>query len=372
MSVSSASGAETAVVLLVGTQKGLFRVRSDRARAHWTLEGPFIAGSEILHAWLDAGDPRVGYAAANHSVWGSHIYVTGDAGRSWAWLSDSPHHPPAPGRSGVKSLWYLAAGDPDDRDALYAGIDPPGLFRSRDGGRRWEPVQGLNEHPTRGTWEASRGVFAVHSIHVDPGDAARVYAAVSAGGAFRSDDGGTTWKPINRGVRAENLPQPAPETGHNIHRLHMPRLRPERLYRQCYNGTYRSDDRGEQWTEITAGLPSDFGYVIDTDPNDPDTVYVIPEESSHMRAMVDGRLRVYRSRNAGAAWEALTEGLPQAHVYVTVLREALATDALTPCGVYFGTSGGHLFASADGGERWTQLAAFLPRVLSISASVLEA
>ncbi|NIR28785.1 MAG: hypothetical protein GWN84_05605 [Gammaproteobacteria bacterium] len=370
MSDPSGSGAETRVVLLVGTQKGLFRVQSDGVRAHWTLEGPFIPGCEITHAWLDPRDRGKGYAAGNHSVWGSHVYATEDGARTWTWLARSPHHEPTPEGPGVKSLWYLAAGDPGDARILYAGIDPPGLFVSRDAGGHWEPVHGLNEHPTRGAWEPSRGIFAVHSIHVDPTGAERVYAAVSAGGAFRSEDAGVSWTPINRGVRAENLPEPAPESGHNIHRLHMPSLRPERLYRQCYNGTYRSDDRGETWTEITAGLPSDFGYVIDTDPNDPDTVFVIPEEGSHMRAPVQGKLRVYRSRDAGGHWEPLTDGLPQAHVYVTVLREALATDGLRPSGVYFGTSGGHLFASADGGDRWQQIAGFLPRVLSISACVL--
>jgi len=358
------------VVLLVGTQKGLFRADADPARRRWRLEGPFIQGSEIVHAWLDPRAPGRAYAAANHAVWGAHLYTSGDAGRSWEWLERSPRHP-GQGEGGVRALWYLAPGHPREPGALLAGIDPPGLFASRDGGRSWQPVAGLNEHPTRSTWEPSRGIFAVHSVHVDPTDPRRLYAAVSAGGAFRSEDGGESWVPINRGVRAENLPERLPESGHNIHRLHMPRARPERLYRQCYNGTYRSDDRGGHWTEITEGLPSDFGYVIETDPNDADTVYVIPEEGSHMRAPVEGRLRVYRSRDAGRSWQPLTRGLPQEHVYVTVLREALATDPLEPCGVYFGTSGGHLFASRDGGEHWEIVAAFLPRVLSVSAGVVS-
>jgi photosystem II stability/assembly factor-like uncharacterized protein len=196
-----------------------------------------------------------------------------------------------------------------------------------------------------------------------------MYAAISAGGAFRSDDGGLSWRPINRGVRAENLPLQNPETGHNIHRLILHPAQPDLLYRQCYNGTYRSNDRGETWTEITAGLPSDFGYVIETDPHDPDTVFVIPEESSHMRAAVDGKLRVYRSRNGGGRWQALTDGLPQEHAYVTVLREALATDGLEPCGVYFGTSGGHLFASRDLGVSWELITSFLPRILSVKGAV---
>jgi len=190
---------------------------------------------------------------------------------------------------------------------------------------------------------------------------------VSAGGVYRSDDGGETWQPANEGVRAENLPERYPEAGHNVHRLVMHPRRPERLYRQCYNGTYRSDDGARSWTEITAGLPSDFGYGIEVDPNDPDTVFQIPESSSHLRAPVDGMLRVYRSRDAGATWESASRGLPAEHVYVTVLREALDTDSRDPCGVYFGTSGGHLFASADGGGRWQEIASYLPRVLSVKA-----
>jgi len=254
---------------------------------------------------------------------------------------------------------------------MYAGIDPPGLFVSTDHGERFEPVEGLNDHPTRPTWEPARGGFAVHSIYVDPTNARHIYAAVSAGGAFRSDDRGVSFRPINPGVRAHNLPSRCPETGHNIHRLVMHPARPERLYRQCYNGTYRSDDRGESWTEITAGLPSDFGYAIAVCPSDPDSVFVIPEESQHMRTTVGRKLRVYRSGDGGRNWEPQTRGLPQEHVYVTVLREALAADGLDPCGVYFGTSSGHLFASRDLGTHWELLASFLPRILSVQVGVCE-
>jgi photosystem II stability/assembly factor-like uncharacterized protein len=359
--------AATNVVLLVATQKGLFRFRSDPRRETWTIEGPLIPGYEVLHAWLDPRDPARGYAAANHPVWGAHVYATKDSGRTWSSLPQSPCHAPGEYPEGLKSIWYLAPGS--SPGMLYAGIDPPGLFISRDQGHSWAPLPGLNRHPTRPSWEPARGGFAVHSIHVDPNDARHLYAAVSAGGAFRSDDGGESWKPINRGVRAENLPQRYPETGHNIHRLVMHPARPERLYRQCYNGTYRSDDRGDSWTEITEGLPSDFGYALASDPHDPDTVFVIPEESQHMRTTVGSRLRVYRSRDAGRNWEALTHGLPQAHVYVTVLREAMTTDGLDPCGVYFGTSSGHLFASRDGGDHWHLVAGYLPRILSVQAAV---
>jgi photosystem II stability/assembly factor-like uncharacterized protein len=357
-------------VLLVGTQKGLFRVCADVAGGGWKLTGPVIVGYEVLHAWLDPRDQRVGYAAANHAVWGAHIYRTQDRGETWHTLSAVPHHQARRGKESLRAIWYLAPGHAAQPDVLYAGIDPAGLFVSRDRGESWTPIVGLNEHPTRGKWEPAKGGFSLHSIQLDSNDPKRLYAAVSAGGAFRSDDAGASWQPINRGVRAENRPERYPEVGHNIHRLVLHPGRPERLYRQCYNGTYRSDDRGEAWSEITAGLPSDFGYALAVDSNDPDTLFVVPEEGSHMRAPVDGKLRVYRSRDAGRTWQALTRGLPQEHVYVTVLREALAVTGTNPCGVYFGTSGGQLFASTNGGEEWARVAEFLPRILCVSAAVL--
>jgi photosystem II stability/assembly factor-like uncharacterized protein len=347
------------MMLLVGTAKGLFRVTSDAAGGDWSIDGPHLAGYSVLHT-LEAPDGRL-YAATSHKIWGAHIYTSADGGESWTSLEAVPEHQAVSGRGATKAVWYLALSG----NTLFAGIDPAGLFRSDDRGGSWQPVTGLNEHPTRSTWEPSKGCFAVHSIYVDALEPDNIVAAVSAGGVYRSEDGGETWQPANAGVRAENLPEPYPETGHNVHRVIMhPRL-PGRLYRQCYNGTYRSDDGGRSWTEITAGLPSDFGYGIVTDPNDPDTVFQIPESSSHLRAPVDGKLRVYRSRDGGSTWESASSGLPAEHVYVTVLREAMDIDSRQPCGVYFGTSGGQLFASADAGESWEQLASYLPRVLSV-------
>ncbi len=355
--------------LLVGTQKGLFCIRSDHRREQWEMDGPHIVGYEITHAWLHPKAPRLGYAAANHPVWGAHIYRSADGGRSWCPLPAVPCHSPGEYRSSLDAVWFVAAADREDPGRLYAGIDPPGLFSSADGGESWTPLMGLNRHPTRHTWEPARGGFAVHSIYSDPSDSNCVYAAVSAGGAFRSNDKGLTWIPINRGVRAENIPRPHPETGHNIHRLVVHPTLPGRLYRQCYNGTYRSDDRGATWIEITAGLPSDFGYAIAAAPEHPDVVYVIPEDNHHVRTTAGANLRVYRSRDAGASWQAMTHGLPQEHVYVTVLREALATDGLDPGGVYFGTSSGHLFASRDTGDHWTLIASYLPRILSVQVNI---
>ena len=349
------------MMLLVGTAKGLFRVSRDAAGQDPHIDGPHLAGYSVLHT-LQAPDGRL-YAATSHKIWGAHIYTSEDRGASWTSLDAVPQHPPASGRGATRAIWYLALAG----DTLFAGIDPAGLFRSDDRGKRWTPVDGLNEHPTRSTWEPSKGCFAVHSIYVDARQPANIVAAVSAGGVYRSEDDGETWQPANKGVRAENLPEPCPETGHNVHRVIMHPRVPSRLYRQCYNGTYRSDDGGRSWTEITEGLPSDFGYGIVTDPNDPDTVLQIPESSSHLRAPVDGKLRVYRSRDGGATWQSASAGLPAEHVYVTVLREAMDIDSRDPCGVYFGTSGGQLFASADAGDTWEELASYLPRVLSVKA-----
>lgn len=357
--------------LFVGTQKGLFLARSHPVTGGWTFDGPHIAGYEILHAWLDDQDFRTAYAAAYHAIWGTHVYRSEDGGSNWVSLGHAPCHPDGVHEPGVRSIWYLAA-HPSDPNVLYAGIDPAGLFVSHDRGETWAPMLGLNEHPTRVRWEPARGGFSIHSVYLDPTRPQRMYAAVSAGGVYRTEDGGETWAPVNRGVRAENLPERYPATGHNVHRLIMHPARPERLYRQCYNGTYRSDDGANSWIEITEGLPSDFGYAIAIDPHDPDTVFQIPEESSHMRTTVDGKLRVYRSRDAGHEWEPLTNGLPQEHVYVTVLREAIDTDERQPCGIYFGTSGGHLFASRDGGLHWELIANFLPRILSVKAAVVPA
>ncbi|MGN2391316.1 WD40/YVTN/BNR-like repeat-containing protein [Pelomicrobium sp. G1] len=358
------------VALVIGTQKGLFVARSSLARARWRLEEPHLAGYEILHAWLDPRNSQTGYAAAAHPVWGAHLYRTGDAGRRWTPLPAVPHHALGEMDPPLKAVWYLAPGGPGSPRTLYAGIDPPGLFVSRDGGATWSPVAGLNHHPTRAYWEPAHGMFAVHSIHVDPRNERRMYAAVSAGGVYGSEDGGETWRAANQGVPVAHVPDPSRQCGHNVHRLVLHPAQPERLYRQCYAGTFRSDDGAGHWIDVTAGLPSDFGYALAVDPRDPDTVFQIPEESSHMRTVVGGRLRVYRSRDAGRTWTPLTRGLPQRRAYVSVLREAMDADGIEPCGLYFGTTNGQLFASRDGGEHWRVLARFLPRILSVRAAVV--
>jgi photosystem II stability/assembly factor-like uncharacterized protein len=356
------------VVLCIGTRRGLFLARS-ADRHHWRISDPLLVGREIYHAWLDPRDPRVGWAASDHRVWGPHVHRSTDGGESWTVLEAAPHHEDL---RGLAAVWHLAPGPAGEPDTLFAGIEPAGLFVSRDAGAHWEPVRALNEHPTTRTWQPAGGALALGSIQLDPRDHRRIYCSVSAGGAYRSDDGGVSWRALNRGVRADFLPQPYPEAGQCVHQLRMHPLMPDRLYQQNHCGVYRSDDRGESWSDITGSLPSGYGYALALDPGDPDVAFVIPEESSHMRTTVAGRLRVYRTRDAGGSWEALERGLPQEHAYVSVLREGMCHDELRPVGIYFGTSSGHLFASHDAGERWRLVAAYLPRILSVTACVVKA
>jgi photosystem II stability/assembly factor-like uncharacterized protein len=359
--VTAAHGtAGSGSTLLVGTEKGLFLVRWDHGTGRPHVDGPHLAGYRILHVVASPVRPNALLAAVDHPVWGSHIYRSDDAGRHWSSLDVMPQHPSGRHARALNAVWHLAWSP--DGSTLYAGIDPAGLFTSDDGGASWHDVPALNDHPTRTAWEPSRGLFAVHSICIDRRHPARIVVAISAGGVYRSVDAGDSWVAANVGVRAENLPERFPVAGHNVHRVVMHAVDGRRLYRQCYNGTYRSDDGGATWAEITAGLPSDFGYAIACDPYDSDTVYQIPESSAHMRTTVDGRLRVFRSTNGGRTWESASAGLPQQHAYVTVLREALDADPEVPGRLGFGTSSGHVFVTRDHGERWDLVAEFLPRV----------
>jgi photosystem II stability/assembly factor-like uncharacterized protein len=353
------------VTLLVGTQRGLFRLASDAGRGRWAQEGPLIPGYEVYHAVLDPREPLGGYAAVRHEVWGTHIHRTEDGGRTWRAVGSRPSFPDSEERQ-VRAIWHLAPGATAEPGTWYAGVQPAALFVSRDHCETWTLVEGLEPHAAAGTWQPAKGGLALHSIQVDPHDGERIFVAVSAGGSYRSTDGGRSWAAVNRGVRADFLPDPHPESGQCVHSLRLHHGLPTRLYQQNHCGTYRSDDAGDSWVEITAGLPSDFGYVIGLDPRDPDRCWVVPEQSSHLRTVCEGRLRVYETRDGGSTWLPREEGLPTENVWVTVLREALATDGLEPCGVYLGTSSGHLFASA-GGVRWSRIAEFLPKVLSVEA-----
>ena len=356
----------TEVVLLIGTKRGLFIARSDAARAQWRIEEPQLVGREVYHAIVDPRDGTA-WAATDHKVWGAHLHRSSDGGTTWEVLDAAPHYAD---ERGLTAIWHLAAGHPSQPDTLYAGIEPAGLFVTHDAGASWCGVAALNEHPSNVSWQPAGGALALGSIAVDPRDARVIYCALSAGGAYRSDDGGASWKPINRHTRASFLPDPSPPFGQCVHRMVLHPGNPDRLYQQNHCGVYRSDDRGETWTEITRGLPSEFGYVAAMDVNDPDVLYVVPEESSHMRTTVGGRLRVYRTRDGGATWDALSDGLPQSHAYVSLLREGLASDTMAPAGLYLGTSSGHLFASVDAGDSWRLIAGYLPRILSVTAAVV--
>jgi hypothetical protein len=360
------AGPETRVVLFVGTKRGLFRFESDTDRRVWRREGFHIGGHEIYHATLE---PSTGcaWAAAVHPVWGTHVYRSADHGASWDACEGRPAFSADAGRE-VEAIWHLAVGtSPGGGPRLYAGIQPAALFHSDDGGATWHWNRALDEHPTRSAWQPARGGLALHSIQPDPADPGRVFVALSAGGCYRTDDGGATWTAINRGVRADFLPEPDPEAGQCVHGIRLHPRDPDRLYQQNHCGTYRSDDGGDSWIEISEGLPSDFGYVIGLDPADPDRCWVIPEESSHLRSVCDRRLRVYETTDAGATWMPRSAGLPQDDAWVTVLREALATEGEgADCGVHFGTATGHLYASADG-TAYVAVASHLPKILSVEA-----
>jgi photosystem II stability/assembly factor-like uncharacterized protein len=352
------------VTLLVGTKRGLFIARSNGDSA-WHISAPRLIGREVYYAFIDERDGTA-WAATDHAVWGAHVHRSADGGSTWTVLEQAPHHDD---ERGLKAIWHLAPAPVAEPDTLYAGIEPAGLFRSRDRGSSWQPVRSLNEHPSRGTWQPAGGGLALGSIQHDPREPGRMYCALSAGGVYRSDDGGESWRACNDGVRADFLPDPRPATGQCVHRLLLHPARPQRLYQQNHCGVYRSDDAGDSWLEITAGLPSEFGYALAVDPHDADVAYVIPEESSHMRTTVGGMLRVFRTQDAGASWQPLTRGLPQEHAYVSILRDAMCNDVADPAGIYFGTSSGHLFASRDRGDSWQLVAGYLPRILSVTAVV---
>lgn len=350
--------------LLVGTRRGLFIARSDSRREQWTVSAPQLIGREVYHAFVDARDGTA-WAATDHPVWGAHIHRSDDGGETWETLEAAPHHEDA---RGLKAIWHLAPGPVGQNDTMYAGIEPAGLFVTHDRGMSWEPFSALNDHPTSTTWQAAGGGLALGSIQQDPHDPKRIYCALSAGGVYRTKDGGESWEPCNQGVRADFLPTPYPATGQCVHRLRLHPTQRGRLYQQNHCGVYRSDDGADTWIEITNNLPSEFGYALALDPTNADVAYVIPEESSHMRTTVAGKVTVFRTNDTGNAWSAMRRGLPQDHAYVSILRDAMDSDTAEPCGVYFGTSSGHLFASRNRGESWRLIAGYLPRILSVTTT----
>ena len=365
--------------MLVGTRKGAFILTADGRRTEWTVEGPLFGGWELYHLKGSPADPDRIYASQSTSWFGQLIQRSDDGGRNWApvgnrfayatetgthqWYDGTPH----PWE--FARVWHL---EPSltDPDTLYAGVEDAALFRSTDGGSEWQELPALRDHSTGPDWQPGAGGMCLHTIVLDPSDPNRMFVAISAAGAFRTDDAGATWKPINRGLRSEQIPDPEAEVGHCVHRITMHPTRPEVLFMQKHWDVMRSDDAGESWREISGNLPSDFGFPVSVHSHEPETVYVVPITSDSEHYPPDGRLRVYRSRVGGNDWEALTNGLPQEHCYVNVLRDAMAVDELDDCGIYFGTTGGDVYVSPDGGDHWQAAVSNLPGVLSVEVQTL--
>jgi hypothetical protein len=352
--------------LLIGTRKGGFMAASDTSRRDWTINGPFLKGTEINH-FVHVGEGRL--MMAGKSGWfGPVMQLSDDGGETWR----DPQMPPrfAEGRGHTVDRVWCAKADPRMPGRLFAGVDPGALFVSDDRGESWREVEALTSHPTRDKWFPGAGGLMVHSIVFDKSRPSRLTVGLSAAGVFRSDDSGASWTPKNAGVRTDFLPDKFPEVGQCVHHMEMHSQRPDVLYQQNHCGVYRSDDGGDTWTDISEGLPSRFGFPFAVLPHDGDTVFVIPEEADTARLTPNARLGIYRSRTRGASWDLLTKGLPQADAYLNVMRMAMTTDAHDPPGVYVGTQGGHIFASRDGGDSWQPIFSWLPPVYSLETAVL--
>ena len=358
------------VLLLVGTMKGAFVLRADPARRRWDVGGPYFPGSAVYAMAYDsrAGRRRL-WAGPNSMHWGGLLRSSDDFGKTWT--NPEAANVKFPEGTGValKQIWQIAPGREGEPDTLYCGVEPAAVFVSRDAGETWTLNDGLWNHPHRPRWEPGGGGLCLHTILLDPADANRIRVAISTGGMYVTEDGGASWRASNTGVRAEFLPDKHPEFGQCVHKVAQAKQQPERMFLQNHWGLYRSDDRGESWTDIANGVPSDFGFGLGIHPGNPDCAWIVPLESDEFRCTPEGKLRVYRTRNAGRTWEPLTRGLPQEQAYETVLRDALAVDGLDAVGVYFGTRSGKIFGSADEGDSWSELADGLPPVISVKAVV---
>ncbi|MBV9623098.1 MAG: exo-alpha-sialidase [Acidobacteria bacterium] len=391
------------VRVLVGTRKGAFILTADGKRAKWDVSGPHFAGWVIYHLKGSPADPNRIYASQTSDWFGQLIQRSDDGGRSWHQPGTPAGQPPKPGEMPkaesnkfvydtsaetgkpltthqwydgtqhpwqFKRVWHLEP-SPTDPNTVYAGVEDAALFRSTDGAENWQELSGLRGHGTGPQWQPGAGGMCLHTVILDRINPQRIYIAISAAGAFRTDDGGKTWKPINRGLRSQYIPDPDAEIGHCVHHVTMHPSRPEVLYMQKHWDVMRSDNAGDLWKEVSGNLPTDFGFVIDVHAHEPETIYVVPIKSDSEHYVHDGRLRVYRSRGGGNEWEALTNGLPQANCYVNVLRDAMAVDSLDQCGIYFGTTGGQVYASADAGDSWSPIVRDLPAVLSVEVQTLS-
>ena len=353
-------------VLLVGTTKGAFLLRSAKQRARWDVAGPYFHGHAVYALAYDRRNGRRRLWASTQNFWGTFLRSSDDFGRTWTTPLEANLKFPADCGASLVNIWQIFLAS-HDSDLMYCGVEPAALFESRNSGETWSLVRGLFDHPHRPRWMPGNGGLALHTIVEDPVNPQRMYVAISAGGVYRTDDGGRSWKACNRGIRVVFQPEKFPEFGQCVHKIVLHPERPERLFLQNHWGLYRSDDGGENWQDIASGVPSDFGFAMVMHPHNPDCVYIVPVESDEFRCTPDGRLRVYRTRNAGASWEPLARGLPQGGAYETVLRDAMTTDTLDPAGIYFGTRSGQIYGSVDDGKTWNRILGGLPPVVCIRA-----
>ena len=390
------------VRVLAGTRKGAFILTADGKRQNWEVSGPHFAGWEMYHLKGSPADPDRIYASQTSGWFGQIIQRSDDGGKTWHQPGTPPGEAPAPGPPKAVSnkfvydvsaetgkpltthQWYDGTQHPwefkrvwhlepslTDPNTVYAGVEDAALFRSTDGGENWKELPGLRGHGTGPKWQPGAGGLCLHTIILDPSNLDRIYIAISAAGAFRTDDGGKSWKPINKGLYSKYIPNPTAEIGHCVHHVAMNPSRPGVLFMQKHWDVMRSDDAGDQWKKISGNLPTDFGFVIDIHSHEPETIYVVPIKSDGEHYVHEGKLRVYRSHTGGNEWEALTKGLPQKDCYVNVLRDAMAVDTLDNCGIYFGTTGGQVYCSADAGDNWSPIVRDLPAVLSVEVQTLS-
>jgi hypothetical protein len=365
--------------VLVGTRKGAFVLSADAKRESWEVNGPYFAGWEMYHVKGSPADPNRIYASQSTGWFGQLIQRSNDGGATWEPVGNAFNYEGVPDThqwyDGTPHPWEFARVwhlEPSlsDPDTVLAGVEDAALFRSTDGGQNWQELAGLRTQDNGPSWQPGAGGMCLHTIIVDPSNAERIFVAISAAGAFRSEDGGNSWRPVNRGLRSEGIPDEDAEVGHCVHRLAMHPSRPNVLYMQKHWDVMRTDNAGDSWQEVSGDLPTDFGFAIDVHAHEPETVYVVPIKSDSEHFPLDGQLRVYRSRTAGNEWEPLTKGLPQQNCYVNVLRDAMAVDSLDSCGVYFGTTGGQVYVSADAGDSWEPIVRDLPAVLSVEVQTL--
>jgi photosystem II stability/assembly factor-like uncharacterized protein len=382
------------VLLLAGTMKGAFVLRSDKQRQEWEVGGPYFPGRAIYAlAYDDRNGRQRLWAAVNSSYWGSYLSSSNDFGKTWTepetYGVKFPQNEPTPAAPmqdanpatnpaanadlSLKQIWQIALGHPDEPDTLYCGVEPAALFKSTDAGESWSLVKGLYDHPHRSQWTPGGGGLCLHTILPDPSNNKRLFVAISTGGVYRTDDGGENWQPRNQGVRAQFLPpdQQYPEWGQCVHKIVSHPANPQRMFLQNHWGLYKSENGGDSWTDIANGVPSDFGFAMEVDPNDDRSVYIIPLESDEFRCTPEGKLRLYRTRNAGESWDAIENGLPQENALETVLRDGLSADSLQPTGIYFGTRSGKLFGSTDSGESWSAILESLPPVVCVKTAVVH-